>query len=72
MARRTLAACVTVPEYDAFTELAKRHNVPMSTYLRAIVVDALVEEGFVFVQRIGKARGTSGREGFEASGGPAA
>lgn len=44
---RTRAVCTWIPEkeYDTFAEIAKGHGVNVSTYLRAIINDALAEEG---------------------------
>lgn len=46
-------------EQRYFTELVKSHNVTPYAYLRAIVIDALVEEGYVARVQLGRAPGRS-------------
>ncbi len=43
--RRAVGTWVSAKDYDLFVEIAKRHGVNVSTYLRAIINDALAEEG---------------------------
>lgn len=42
---RTLATAISADDYARFEAVAKSHGVTVSTYLRAIVVDVLAEEG---------------------------
>lgn len=44
--RKIARTCLWPAEYDALKALAERNKVPLDEYLRAIVVDVLVEEGF--------------------------
>ena len=43
--RRPVCTWIPDKEYDTFAEIAKSHGVNVSTYLRAIINDALAEEG---------------------------
>lgn len=55
-----------MPEYTALGKLAKRNNVSVSQMMRAIMVDALYEEGLL--GRIGQAGHSETSEIREASG----
>lgn len=62
---KCLSAWVAADEFEAFIDLATRNNVGLSDMLRAIVIDALYEEGFR--GRIRQAGHSQATESSEAS-----
>lgn len=64
-ADKTVASLLYPEEYNALRELAHKHNCSVSQYLRGIIVDAIVEDGFD-ARRFRSPRNTQGREGPEA------
>lgn len=65
---RTVLVNLHSEEFDGLYATAAKHNVSVSAYLRSIVVDALVEEGFTFVQRGGTKGRSKGGEKRELGG----
>lgn len=66
---KTIGAMVNPEEYSAIQSLAHKHGVTVSAFVRAIITDALVEEGFD-ARRFRSPGNTQGRESLEASGNP--
>lgn len=64
---RTAATPLRPEEYNALRELSHKNGVSISAYLRSIIIDALVEEGFD-ARRFRQEGNSPSREGSEATG----
>lgn len=60
--RAYIGVTVGLRAFDALFELAKRNNVTVTAYIRAIITDALVEEGFDGIQFLGAPGRPRGRK----------
>lgn len=64
---RTVASRLSSEEYWAVKKLAAKNNVSTAEYIRGIIIDALVEEGYD-ARRFRQEGNSPGREGSEATG----
>lgn len=67
---KTTTVVLGIDEWLAMRFLARKHKVKVGAYLRAIVIDAIADEG-LDVQRLRTQGRTPSGEGSEASGAPA-
>lgn len=64
---RSVASRLSSEEYWAVKKLASKNNVSTADYIRGIIIDALVEEGYD-ARRFRQEGNPQGREGSEATG----